>query len=86
MLPSIHFAQLDRAGAHPGTLPQGRMSKKTRIDFRPKRIADDEWQVEAHCPGQDTCIIRGLRSLDEVHEWIDGPRKRAWLRSQGLAK
>ena len=62
------------------------MSKKIRIDFRPKRLTDDEWQVEAHYPGQDTRFIGGLRSLEEVHEWINGPRKLAWLRLQGLAK
>ena len=62
------------------------MSKKSRIDFRPKRLADNEWQVEAHHPGQDTRFIGGLRSLEEAHEWMNGPRKLAWLRSQGLAK
>jgi hypothetical protein len=61
------------------------MSKKIRIDFRPKRLADDEWQIEAHHPGQDTRFIGGLRSLEEAHEWMNGPRKLAWLRSQGLA-
>jgi len=62
------------------------MSKKIRIEFRPKRLTEDEWQVEAHSPGQDTCFIRGLRTLEEVHDWINGPRKLAWLKSQGLAK
>lgn len=62
------------------------MSKKIRIDFRPNRLSDDEWQVEAHYPGQEIRFIGGLRSLDDVHEWINGPRKLAWLRSQGLAK
>jgi len=62
------------------------MSKKIRIDFRPKRLTDDKWQVEAHYPGQDTRFIGGLRSLEEVREWINGPRKLAWLRSHRLAK
>jgi hypothetical protein len=62
------------------------MSKKPRIEFRPKRIAEGIWQIEAHCPGEDIRTIDGLTSLDDVHNWINGPRKIAWLRSQGLAK
>ena len=64
----------------------GKLSKKPRIEFRPKRIAENEWQVEAICPGHETRFITGLTSRDDVYEWINGPRKIAWLKSQGLAK
>jgi len=62
------------------------MSRKPRVIFHPKRIAEDDWQIEAHTPGAEIRYITGLRSLDEVRQWIDGPRKLAWLKSQGLAK
>ena len=62
------------------------MSKKPRIEFRPKRIAEGNWQIEAHCPGEEVRLIDGLTSLEEIHQWMEGPRKVAWLRSQGLAK
>jgi hypothetical protein len=62
------------------------VSKKPRIEFRPKRIAEGNWQIEAHCPGEETLYIDGLSSLEEIHSWLNGPRKIAWLRSQGLAK
>ena len=62
------------------------MVKKRRVDFRPKRTADGNWAIEVHCPGEEVRIIEGLASLEEAHAWINGPRKIAWLRSQGLAK
>jgi hypothetical protein len=62
------------------------VSKKPRIDFRPKRIAEGNWQIEAHCPGEEIRLIDGFTSLEEIHGWMNGPRKIAWLRSQGLAK
>ena len=62
------------------------MSKKPRVVFHPKRIAEGEWQVEAQCPGEETRYITGLTSHEDARNWIDGPRKIAWLRSQGLAK
>jgi hypothetical protein len=54
------------------------MTKKQRVDFRPKRIA------EGNC--EEVRFIDGLASLEEIHAWMNGPRKIAWLRSQGLAK
>jgi hypothetical protein len=62
------------------------MGKKPRVDFRAKRIAEGEWQIEAHSAGQEVRYVKGLTSHDEARDWIDGPRKIAWLRSQGLAK
>jgi hypothetical protein len=62
------------------------MSKKKRVEFRPKRIAEGEWRIEAHCSGEEVRLIDGLSSLEEVHSWLNGPRKIAWLKSQGLAQ
>ena len=62
------------------------MSKKPRITFHPIRMGEGEWQIEARCAGEDVRYIKGLTSHEEVRQWIDGPRKIDWLRSQGLAK
>ena len=51
-----------------------------------KRIAEDDWQIEAHYPGVETRYIRGLKSKTEVDEWLQGERRIDWLRSQGYAK
>lgn len=62
------------------------MSKSPRVEFRPKRIAEGDWQIEAHCPGEDIRIISGLTGKADVDDWMNGDRKIAWLRSQGYAK
>ncbi len=59
---------------------------KTRVTFKLKRIAEDDWQIEAHYPGAETRIIKGLKSKAEVDEWLNGTRRIDWLRSQGYAK
>lgn len=64
----------------------GRMSKKPRVVFNPKRIAEGEWQIEAHAPAEEVRYIKGLSSHEDAREWIEGPRKVAWLKSQRLAK
>ena len=62
------------------------MKKSPRVTFAPKRIAEGDWQIEAHCPGTEIRYIKGLTSKSEIDEWLDGNRKLAWLRSQGYAK
>jgi hypothetical protein len=64
----------------------GGMSKSPRVTFRPKRIAEGEWQIEAHYPGEEVRIISGLTSKADIDDWLNGTRKIAWLRSQGYAK
>jgi hypothetical protein len=51
-----------------------------------QRLAEDDWQISAECPGVETEYIRGLKSKAEVDEWLEGPGKIAWLRSHGYAK
>ena len=63
----------------------GRMSKP-RVEFKYKRIAEDEWQIEAHYPGADLRHIKGFKSKAEVDDWLHGSRRIDWLRSQGYAK
>ncbi len=60
--------------------------KKPRVTFKMKRIAEDDWQILAECPGVETKIIKGLKSKAEVDEWLNGSRRLDWLRSQGYAK
>ena len=62
------------------------MSKSPRVTFSSKRIADGDWQIEAHCPGTEVRYITGFVSKVEADEWLAGERKVAWLRSQGYAK
>ena len=61
-------------------------SKSQRVDFKLKRIAEDDWQIVASCPGTETQYIRGFKTKAEVDEWLNGSRKIDWLRSQGYAK
>jgi hypothetical protein len=62
------------------------MSKSPRVIFSVKRIAEDDWQIEAHYPGAEIRYITGLASKDDADAWLAGERKIAWLRSQGYAK
>ena len=62
------------------------MSKSPRVTFHPKRIAEGDWQIEAHCPGAEVRYITGLTSKADIDDWMQGDRKIAWLRSQGYAK
>ena len=62
------------------------MSKKPRVTFKMLRVAEDDWQIAADCPGAETQYIKGLKSKAEVDEWLNGSRRIAWLRSQGFAK
>ena len=62
------------------------MSKSPRVIFSVKRIAEGDWQIEAHYPGAEIRYIKGLTNKAEADAWLDGSRKIAWLRSQGYAK
>jgi hypothetical protein len=62
------------------------MSKSPRVIFRPKRVAEGDWQIEAHYSGAEIRYITGFASKTAVDEWLAGDRKIAWLRSQGYAK
>jgi hypothetical protein len=43
--------------------------RKARVEFKYKRIAEDEWQIEAHYPGAELRHIKGFESKAEVEEW-----------------
>jgi hypothetical protein len=62
------------------------MGKSPRVTFKMRRIAEDDWQIVAECPGTETKYIKGLKSKAEVDEWLQGSRRIDWLRSQGYAK
>jgi hypothetical protein len=61
-------------------------SPRIRIIFKPKRIAEGDWQIEAHGPGAEIRYIKGLTSKADFDEWMQGSRRIDWLRSQGYAK
>jgi hypothetical protein len=59
---------------------------KVKVIFKPKRIAEGDWQIEAHCGEGDIRYITGLKSKTEIDEWMQGTLRIDWLRSQGYAK
>ena len=59
---------------------------KAKVTFKPIRIADDNWTIQADYPGTDPREITGFSSKSEIDEWMNGDRRIAWLRSQGYAK
>ena len=62
------------------------MSKSPRVEFKLQRVAEGDWQIEAHCAGSEIRYIKGFKSKAEVDEWLTGSRRIDWLRSQGYAK
>ena len=64
----------------------GHMKKSPRVTFKMLRIAEGDWQIVAECQGTETQHIKGLKSKEDVDEWLAGTRRIAWLRSQGYAK
>jgi hypothetical protein len=72
--------------ALPGHIEGMAKAPRVRVVFKPKRIAEDDWQVEAHCPGEEIRVIKGLKSKADFDDWIQGSRRIDWLRSQGYAK
>jgi hypothetical protein len=62
------------------------MAKSPRVTFKPKRIAEGDWQIQAECPGVETKYVNGFKSKAEIDEWLAGDGKIKWLRSQGYAK
>jgi len=59
---------------------------KAKVEFRPNRIDEGDWQIIATYPGQEDRFIKGLKSRDDCYDWLNGTRKIDWLRSQGYAK
>ena len=59
---------------------------KARVTFKMQRIAEDDWQIIAQYPDADDRVIKGLKSMADVYDWLNGTRRVDWLRSQGYAK
>jgi hypothetical protein len=74
------------------TLAEGRIfdrmskSPRVRVIFKLKRVAEGDWQIEAHCPGAEIRYVTGFKSKAEVDDWLQGTLRIDWLRSQGYAK
>ena len=59
---------------------------KARVSFKTNRIAEGDWEIIAQYPGVEDRHIKGLVSKADVDDWLSGPRRVDWLRSQGYAK
>jgi hypothetical protein len=59
---------------------------KAKVNFKPVRIAEGDWNILATYPGVEPVHIQGFKSKTEIDEWMNGDRRIAWLRSQGYAK
>jgi hypothetical protein len=46
---------------------------KVRVIFKMKRVAEDDWQIEAHYPGAEIRHIKGLKSKADVDDWLQAP-------------
>jgi hypothetical protein len=73
-------------GRDPAHIGRMAKTKSPRVTFRLHRVAEDDWQIEAHCPGVDVRHIKGFKTKAEIDEWLTGTRRIDWLRSQGYAK
>ena len=62
------------------------MSKKPRVVFKLERVAEGDWQIQAHYPDVEVRTIKGFKTKAEVDEWLNGSKRIDWLRSQGYAK
>ena len=62
------------------------MRKSPRVIFKHKRIAEDDWHIEAHYPGAEVRYVKGLKSKADADDWLLGTRRIDWLKSQGYAK
>jgi hypothetical protein len=72
--------------AIPAHIARMAKSKSPRVTFKMQRIEENDWQIQAHCPGEEIRYIKGFKSKAEVDEWLAGSRRIDWLRSQGYAK
>jgi len=72
--------------ANSGLQRDSRMSKSPRVIFKTARIAEGDWQIQAHCPGAESKYVTGFKSKAEVDEWLSAEGKIRWLRSHGYAK
>jgi hypothetical protein len=53
------------------------------IIFKPQRIANDDWQVRAFCPGAKIEYITGFKTEDAAKEWIKSSHASAWQAAWG---
>jgi len=62
------------------------MSKSPRVVFKPERIAEGDWQIQAQCPGPETAYIKRFQDKLAIDDWLAGDGKIKWLRARGYAK
>ena len=48
------------------------MKKSPCVTFKMLRIAEGDWQIVAECPGMEAHYIKGLKSKEDVDEWLAG--------------
>jgi hypothetical protein len=62
------------------------MVKSPRVIFKHQRIADGDWQIQAHCPEVEIQYVSGFKGKAEIDERLAGAGKINWLRSNDYAK
>jgi hypothetical protein len=82
-LESRHLKELSSWREH---LHSVEMSKSPRVIFKPERIAEGDWQIQAQCPGTETAYIKGFQDKLAIDDWLAGDGKIKWLRARGYAK
>jgi hypothetical protein len=61
------------------------MGRDRDVVFKPKQVAEGDWQIEAHCPGAEIRYINGFKSEAEVQAWLAGSHWHVWLAEHGYA-
>ena len=59
------------------------MAMSDLIIFKLQRIADDDWQVRAFCPGARIEYITGFKNEDAAKQWIASSQSSAWQKAWG---
>jgi hypothetical protein len=74
-LMSRYFVQYSACQKMPNKSHIKHMKKSPRVTFKMLRIAEGDWQIVAECPGTETHYIKGLKSKEDVDEWLAGTRR-----------
>jgi hypothetical protein len=59
---------------------------KSDVIFKRQKIAEGDWQIQAHCPGAKIEYINGFKSEAEIEEWLASSRRQDWEKLRGYAK
>ena len=60
------------------------MSKSPKVIFKPQRIAEGEWLIEAHYPDAEVRYIKGMTSESQHRRLASGQRQNRLAKIPGL--